>query len=197
MNALDADKRLKLFLASNQITELNLDKIEKNFGIDLKRGVCHADEKDSKYYPQFDQSVRMQAGEMAQYYEIFYCLERTARKIISDALESVEPNGWWNNQRIPQNIYSEVERRMLRERDSGMTIRSEDPLDFTTFGELAEIIKANWSVFGSIFNSVRAVEKVMNSLNALRGPIAHCTVLAEDEALRLRLSVRDWFRLME
>ena len=86
---------------------------------------------------------------------------------------------------------------MQRERDSGMTMRSEDQLDFTTFGELAEIIKANWSIFGSIFNSVKAVEKVMNSLNALRGPIAHCTILAEDEALRLRLSVRDWFRLME
>ena len=50
---------------------------------------------------------------------------------------------------------------MQRERDSGMTMRSEDQLDFTTFGELAEIIKANWSIFGSIFNSVKAVEKVM------------------------------------
>jgi len=38
---------------------------------------------------------------------------------------------------------------------------------------------------------------VMGSLNTLRGPIAHCSPLAEDEALRLRLAVRDWFRLME
>ena len=37
----------------------------------------------------------------------------------------------------------------------------------------------------------------MANLNTLRGPIAHCSMLAEDEIVRLRLSVRDWYRLME
>jgi hypothetical protein len=86
---------------------------------------------------------------------------------------------------------------MQREIDSANTPRSSDPLDFTTFGELGEIIKSNWDVFGAIFTSPKAVEKVMASLNMLRGPVAHCSPLAEDEVLRLRLSVRDWFRLME
>jgi hypothetical protein len=77
-----------------------------------------------------------------------------------------------------------------------MTVRSSDPIDFTTFGELGEIIKSNWDVFGAMFNSIRALEKVLANLNTLRGPIAHCSPLAEDEVLRLQLSVRDWFRLM-
>lgn len=37
----------------------------------------------------------------------------------------------------------------------------------------------------------------MTMLNSLRGPIAHCSPLADDEVVRLRLAVRDWFRLME
>jgi hypothetical protein len=37
----------------------------------------------------------------------------------------------------------------------------------------------------------------MANLNMLRGPIAHCSPLAEDEVLRLQLTVRDWFRLGE
>ena len=37
----------------------------------------------------------------------------------------------------------------------------------------------------------------MTSLNMLRGPIAHCCPLADDEVLRLQLTVKDWFRLME
>ena len=78
-----------------------------------------------------------------------------------------------------------------------MVYQFTDPIDFTTFGELGEIIKKNWDVFDSLFTSVRAVEKVMSSLNTLQGPIAHCSLLAEDEVLRLRLAVRDWFRLME
>jgi hypothetical protein len=81
--------------------------------------------------------------------------------------------------------------------DSAVTLRSSDPIDFTTFGGLGEIIKASWGVFGGIFNSQKAVERVMANLNTLRGPIAHCSPLAEDEVIRLQLSVRDWFRLME
>jgi hypothetical protein len=86
---------------------------------------------------------------------------------------------------------------MQREREAGITPRSFDPLDYTNFGELGEIIKKNWSIFASIFNNVKAVEKVMFNLNTLRNPIAHCSLLAEDEKLRLELSLRDWFRLTE
>lgn len=85
---------------------------------------------------------------------------------------------------------------MKRELDSGMTPRSERPLDFTAFGELGQIIIQNWGVFDSVCSSKKAVERVMGNLNSLRGPIAHCSPLAEDEVVRLRLSVRDWFRLM-
>ena len=76
---------------------------------------------------------------------------------------------------------AEVGKRIQREKDSAMTVRSENPLDYTTFGELGEIIKQNWIAFGSIFESQRAVEKVMNTLNMIRGPIAHCSPLSEDE----------------
>jgi hypothetical protein len=86
---------------------------------------------------------------------------------------------------------------MKKEIDAGVTPRSQEPIDFTNFGELGELIKSNWDVFGGVFKSQRAVESVMSRLNTLRGPIAHCCPLSEDEVVRLQLSVRDWFRLME
>jgi hypothetical protein len=70
-------------------------------------------------------------------------------------------------------------------------------LDFTNFGELSEIIKANWDVFGGMLSSKKAVETAMARLNSIRGPIAHRSPLAEDEIVRLKLTVRDWFRLMD
>jgi hypothetical protein len=79
-----------------------------------------------------------------------------------------------------------------REIESGMTPRSDEMLDYTTFGELSQIIENNWDLFGSI---LKAVKRVMANLNTLRGPIANCSPLAEDEVVRLQLSVRDWFRL--
>ena len=78
-----------------------------------------------------------------------------------------------------------------------MTRRSTDELDYSTFGELTVIITSNWDIFGGSLSSRSAVTKVMASLNSLRGPVAHCSPLAEDEVVRLQLAVRDWFRLME
>jgi len=79
----------------------------------------------------------------------------------------------------------------------GLTPRSDEYLDYSTFGELSEIIKRNWTHFGQIFASVKAVERVMGLLNSIRGPIAHCSPLAEDEIARLRLAVKDGFRIQE
>ena len=78
-----------------------------------------------------------------------------------------------------------------------MTMRSESEIDYTTFGELGEIVRNNWVDFGSTFSSEKAFTNIMTSLNILRGPIAHCCPLADDEVVRLRLAVKDWFRLME
>jgi hypothetical protein len=189
--------RIKLFAMNNQLLENDLDRIEDELALDLGRGHQWRVEADRDYYPQFDQSVRKEAKEMAPHYEIFYSLENSIRGLIADTLAAAEPAGWWESGRVPPEIKAAAEKAQMREIETGMTPRSSEPIDFTNFGELGEIIKANWDVFGGMFNSQRAVERVMANLNSLRGPIAHCSPLAEDEVVRLRLSVRAWFRLME
>ena len=193
----DIETSLKLFALSNQLAEHDLDRIEREFAIDLGRGHTTSLQKDETYYPQIDRAIRQEAADMSQHYEVFYSLEKTIRSLVGDTLQSVEGTDWWASGRVPPKIKQDADARLQREIDSGMTVRSSSPLDFTTFGELGEIIKANWDLFGSVFSSPKAVERVMTNLNTLRGPIAHCSPLAEDEIVRLRLSVRDWFRLME
>lgn len=197
MSARSLEDQIKLFGISNQLVENELDRVERELGIDLGRGHQKTLEKDQDYYPQIERDIRREASAMSLHYEIFYSLEKSIRRLIADTLEAVEPGGWWECGRVPAKIMTEAAGRMQKEIDSGVTPRSGEPIDFTTFGELGEIIKANWNVFGAIFNSPKAVERVMANLNTLRGPIAHCSVLAEDEVVRLRLSARDWFRLME
>lgn len=191
------DDTLKLFAMSNQLLEHDLDRIESEFAVDLRRGHAKSVEGDETYYPQIERAIRQEAARMAKLYEVFYSLEKSIRTLVEDTLESAGGENWWESGRTPAKIKQDAEARLQRDLDSGYTLRSDNPLDFTTFGELGEIIKANWDVFGSIFSSPKAVEKVMSSLNLLRGPVAHCSPLAEDEVLRLQLSVRDWFRLME
>jgi hypothetical protein len=153
---------------------------------------------DETYYWQFDTSVRKDAAKMALHYEHIYCLENSIRSLVSSTLETeLNTTEWWNTERVSQGIKQEVENRIKRELDEGITRRSNDPLDYTTLGELSPIILENWDIFGGIFNSKKAFSKIMAKLNSLRATIAHCCPLAPDEELRLKLSIRDWFRLME
>ncbi|MBQ8680293.1 MAG: hypothetical protein IJ530_11090 [Treponema sp.] len=199
INNNQVENQLRAFGMSNVLLIEDLLQLQKKQGIDLGIVTSENEEITENYYPQFGIAIRNDAHKMSIYYDLFYCLERTVREIVSQTLsQSVnDADDWWNLTNIPENIKNDVENRIQREKDSGVTIRSENELDYTTFGELSTIISSNWTLFGSIFSSKKAVEKVMNSLNTLRGPIAHCSMLADDEIIRLKLTIRDWFRLME
>lgn len=193
-------EKVKAFGMTNMLLESELDKIEDRFSIKLRESQKKDDVQNAieqAYFPQFTEQLRSEAAAMARNYELFYCLEKTIRKQISQLLEATKGVDWWNDKVIPQQIFLDVRKRIHREHESGITPRSSDELDYTNFGELGEIIKANWQIFASIFNNIKAVEKIMSNLNSLRNPIAHCSLLAEDEKLRLELSLRDWFRLGE
>lgn len=189
-----ADNLVKLFGMTTQLIAEDLTAVSERYALDLGH-LPRTKPDESEYYPQFEQSVRVEAAKMAAYYETFYCLEKSIRKLITEQMED-DPDDWWTTGKIPSAVHDEVKKRIKKEIDAGVTQRSTDRLDYTTFGELANIITANWDIFSSVFVSPKAVEKILGSLNTLRAPIAHCTAISEDEALRLRLTVRDWFRIM-
>lgn len=190
--------KIKAFGMTNGMMISDLTSIANEFSIDLGHKIETKEIVKENYYPQFNEAIRKEASLMSIHYELFYCLEKSIRELVSSTIESVENTPeWWVSTRIPQNIQQEVGTRIQKETDSGISLRSTNELDYTTFGELSQIITNNWDIFGSILRSKKAVEKVMSSLNTLRGPIAHCSMLAEDEILRLQLTIRDWFRLME
>jgi len=192
---MNTDDRIKLFGMSTQMLERELDAVEATHQLELGRGSL-TDDKDEAFYPQVKESVRREAAAMARHYEIFYCLERSIRELVREKMEAEVGASWWDTA-VPEPIRTNVQKNMDRERDSGVTMRSADRLDYTTFGELGDIVRHNWKVFSDTFNGEKAFNKVMTSLNVLRGPIAHCCPFAEDEVVRLHLTLRDWFRLMQ
>jgi len=192
----NVENLIRSFGMSGYLVTEELRSVESSYNIELEHAPARSEQEETKYYPQFEQTVRAEAASMSQHYELFYCLESSIRKLLSDNMQDAEGANWWDSNRIPEKIRNDVTNRIQREVDSGVTRRSDDEIDYTTFGELSVIITGNWDMFGTIFNSRRAVERVMSSLNLLRGPIAHCCPLTEDEADRLILTVKDWFRTM-
>jgi hypothetical protein len=190
------ENHIRSFGMSGYLVTEELKQIEGEFSIDLGHVKGDIEEGESCYYPQFEQSVRAEANRMSQYYELFYCLESSIRKLLTETLADTEGGTWWDSERITPSIRVEVDKRIQKEVDNSVTRRSDNKIDYTTFGELAVIITGNWDIFATIFSSRRAVERVMSSLNLLRGPIAHCCPITEDEVDRLHLTVKDWFRTM-
>lgn len=188
---------IKIFGMTNQLIISGLSEVEEMYEINIGHVDQASMQESDSYYSQFDSAIRTEAARMAKNYEVFYCIEKSIRQLIAEIIKEAEGENWWDSNRVNEQLKNEIKKRIKREEESGMTVRSSDPLDFTTFGELSVIICSNWDLFGGILQNSKAVERIMAKLNSLRGAIAHCSPLAEDEVLRLQLSLRDWYRQME
>jgi len=175
-----------------QITD-ELRLIEDKFQVELGH-VAKSETSELIYYPQFESTLRREAADMSEHYEVFYCLEHAIRKLISETLEDAKGSDWWNSGCIPGAVLQSAADNRKRELENGLTPRSERAIDYTNFGELAVIIGHNWAEFESTLKNKGAVGRILYSLNLIRGPIAHCSPMQDDEIDRLRLAVKDWFR---
>lgn len=175
----------------------DLQQIEEDHGVDLSVVEKSVKGKKVSEYEQFESELRQQAARMSEFYEVFYCLENSIRKLVKGIMIDAEGADWWNSQRVDENkIRNPAKGRHKKEVDSGITPRSEELIDYTTFGELSQLITDNWDLFDTVFSSKTAVSNITNQLNLLRGPIAHCNPTDELEQERLNLAVRSWFKLM-
>jgi hypothetical protein len=193
MKTLDA---IRLFGLNNLSVEAEIRRIESKLDVDFGHRRTVERSTDNAYYPQFKERLREEASEMAANYAIFYCLENSIRELIDQRLEEEHGADWWDKV-VPEVVRKNADSNRKKEIAAGVTPRSSELIDYSNFGELGEIIKANWAIFGDMFKDIRALEQVLGRLNTLRAPIAHCKALADDEVVRLHLSLRDWFRLME
>ena len=128
-----------LFSMHNLRLENSLDEVEKRFGLSFRKRRETEAEKDNIYFPQFDEGIRNEAASMAEHYEAFYCLEKTIRNLIAARLSEVCGNNWWSTS-VPEEIVKDVKRNIDRELDAGVSLRSTEEIDYTTFGQLSDIM---------------------------------------------------------
>ena len=136
------EEAIKLFGLNNLIIESDIRQIERKYDVDLGHRDDQEQRLDQTYYPQFSERLRAEASRMSTNYEIFYCLENSIREIIVQRLEEERGIDWWNLA-VPESVRKNAEGNRKKELASGVTPRSTGLIDFTNFGELGEIIKAN------------------------------------------------------
>jgi hypothetical protein len=123
-------------------------------------------------------------------------MENSVRKLITDVLKEKHGVDWWEK-RVPEGIRNNVKKLQKEERETAMSIRSEDNLAYTNFGELIDIFCHNWSDFQKILRSQKAVQDTLSQFNSIRNVIAYSCELNDDEVLRFKVLIRDWLRIQQ
>ncbi len=183
---------IKLFGMQNLLLESELRKLEDSgVQIEHNRTIQKAEIVDVDL---FELDILQEARKMADFYVIYYSLENSIRRLISERLSEKYGPNWWA-EKVPEGVKNEVSKKQKEERDTTMSIRSEDPLAYTNFGELIPIFTANWSDFSDTLRSEKAMYQILSQFNKIRNTVAHSCALNEDEITRFKLSVKDWFRI--
>lgn len=191
---------VELFVLKNAVITRNLRSVLVEQHVENSRGALEtqADSLVHEYLRQVDFQTLADAERMSEFYKLFYALENDMRDLIESTMIDSKGAQWWV-EKVPQYVRDNAQKNFEREAAEGLPPRSDRLIDYTTFGELGEIVKDNWDVFSGMFSNAtrNRVLRVINRLNLVRGPIAHCNFLPEEEAIRLKLAIRDWYKLME
>jgi hypothetical protein len=183
---------IKLFGMHNLMLETELSKLEsQGIQIEHARTISKAEVVDVDL---FENDILQEARKMADFYVIYYSVENSIRRLISERLGEKYGSNWWKTN-VPPGVQSEVEKKQKEERDTTMSIRSDDPLTYTNFGELIAIFDANWTDFSDTLRSQKAMQQILSQFNKIRNVVAHSCVLNDDEIARFKLLVKDWFRI--
>ena len=184
--------KLKLFGMRNLLLEADLANLEKSvMEIGHSQTVGNKEVIDTEI---FEMDIRKQAKQMVDLYYLLFCLENSIRKLIINRLKEKYASVWWDT-KVPETVRKNVLRKQNDEKDTPFSERSEEPIYYTDFKDLIEIIEANWGDFSDTFRSIESIKSTLKTLNVLRRPIAHNSILEEDEILRFKLHIKDWVRI--
>lgn len=101
---------IRSFGMSGFLVNEELKKIEYKYNVELGHKRETEIGKESIHYNQFESTVRKEASKMSQHYELFYCLEMSIQKLITETLSENEGGAWWNSGRVPPEIVGDAKK---------------------------------------------------------------------------------------
>ncbi len=161
-------------------------------GIDA--GVVGKKEETAIEESNFSPIILSKAKNMGKVYEIFFCLENAVRDLIEDRLSERSGQNWWDSC-VPEKVRKAAEKlRKEEEKNKYHAQRNSSLIGYTMFGNLAQIIIANWDNFSDLFPDQHWISSRFNDMELSRNIIMHTGILPEIEIGRIQGITRDWIR---
>lgn len=162
----------------------------------IKIGLDHADSEEAllmEALSQFGIKRRNDALEMARLYAVLHAFENEIRRLVRDSFDEAVAGAWWDSDTIPKKIRDKAEsRRKTALEDSWLEGAKDDNLEYVDFGDLSQIIIANWDLFKEIIPSQSWLNQRMIELEKARNFVAHNRMLLPNEFQRIYMYVSDW-----
>jgi hypothetical protein len=188
---MDPTAALKLFVFNGALVKSALQRLGRegiNVDVVTERSVVERAEQ-----LDFPLRILTEASRMSSMFAIFFCMENSARELITQRLSERYGAGWW--EKVPNKIREHVENLQKTEKIHRYhTPRSSEQIGYTTFGHLEQIVISNWADFSDLFPSQAWISSRFRDMEMSRNVIMHTGVLDEFEIDRLEVNARDWVR---
>lgn len=183
--------QLDLFLCRAQRIQSDVLDLEP-LGISIEN--LQKESKTVDLLQSFTEDLLRESIEMSDCYQILYCFENDIRNIINDIMKEEIGSDWWATSVRPK-IKEDVERNQTAEQNSVYFSRSDDPLYFTTLGDLKEIISDNYIHFENHFRSKPFVNELLFQINRLRVVVGHNCLLDDLDITALKQHIERWYTI--
>lgn len=141
-----------------------------------------------------DEGFVAEARQMAVVYTAIAAFENSTRKLISTVLLEQLKENWWE-QGVSEKIRKKAEsRRADEEKVKWHAPRGESPINYSELGDLATIIRNNWSIFEPYIRSIEWATSVFEVIERSRNVIMHSGRLELEDVERVGVNIRDWIK---
>jgi hypothetical protein len=171
--------------------EAALDELEDN-GVAIRAATDPAALQRVMPLEDFSASIRTSAMEALESYLAFHCFENAARELITERLSEAHGSEWWT-QCASRPLREKVSSRQQQEDANRWHMkRGAAEIYYTDFGDLALLIKNNWTDFEDLFPDQNWIVGRFSELEKSRNIVAHNNTLEKHERDRIKLYLRDW-----
>jgi hypothetical protein len=141
-----------------------------------------------------EEEFRAPAREMAIVYTAIAAFENSVRSLVRKVLIEEFKAEWWTKG-VSESVRKKAESRQEEERQvKWHANRGDDPMNFIDFGQLQNIIVANWKLFEVLLRRQSWVQHIFDTMERSRNVIMHSGELPNEDIERLGTNLRDWMK---
>ncbi len=131
----------------------------------------------------------------AETYRLFFVFENFLRDFVVEILSKDATKTWW--EKVPKDVQDEVLKlEATEEIKSWMALGSRDKSALMTFPQILRVIEVAWKDGFEDVVRDRGLIHEARLIGHLRNTICHMSAVPDEEADRIRQTMRDWFRVV-